>query len=196
MVKTMNSVCAKVLILIACTLAGMREYKNEVKMDRNETCGRPCHGLNETVRIWHVLTPTCIAFGVWLVIAMPTLLMRSRYKAVGIKSLVWVVGLLWVNLVASYAWYKENKVQGYVWAVHSGSQVLAEWKDLKKSNLLGSIHPWLTGAGIIGIAGFAWQNGPSVGLVPWGGLAHCGWVVHMTAVIGLEVFFGVCSLFI
>jgi hypothetical protein len=151
----------------------------------------PCAELQNSVNHSMVLFPLGIALIFLLVGAFPTLLSRSRYRVLGVRSCLWVLVELWVHLMISFIWFmiKEDRAQAYVWALHSSSHVLASWQPRKRVIPYPGLQSFASLVGGVCVSLFAWQFGPPVGLAAWNRRsdAQCGWAVHLTSVIGVEL---------
>ena len=205
-----SKVWIKIALVVACILAGGRNINNKSDKEENVsgsnsginynknnkssndfegTCGQPCSTLQREVGFIHVIMPLCIACVILTLIYLPTLFIRCRTQIAGIKSFVYVLVLIWLHLVISYLWFTSDRVQGYVWSIHAAGQILAVWNPGKGLLIMQRILLPLARLGAIGVALFAWQSGPPVGLVPWqaGGLDHCGWATQLQATLGVDV---------
>jgi hypothetical protein len=151
----------------------------------------PCAELQNSVSHGMVLIPIGISLFFFIIGALPTMFMRSRYRVWGVRNCLWVLIELWINLLISYIWFtlKEDKAQAYVWALHSSSHILASWNPRKGVIPYPGLQKIASLAGVGCVALFAWQFGPPVGLAAWHRKsdAQCGWAVHLTAVIGVEL---------
>ena len=151
----------------------------------------PCAELQKSVSHSVVLFPLGIALIFFIVGALPTLLSRSRYRVLGVRSCLWVLIELWVHLTISFLWFmlKGDRAQAYVWALHSSTHVLASWQPRKRVIPYPGLQSFASLAGCACVALFAWQFGPPVGLAAWNRRsdAQCGWAVHLTSVIGVEL---------
>ena len=149
----------------------------------------PCAELQNLVSHGMVLIPIGIALFFFIVGALPTMFLRSRYRVWGVRNCLWVLIELWIHLLISYIWFtlKEDRAQAYVWALHSSSHILASWQPRKGVMPYPGIQTLSSLAGVVCVALFAWQFGPPVGLAAWHRRsdAQCGWAVHLTAVIGV-----------
>ena len=151
----------------------------------------PCGELQNSVSHSMVLFPLGIALIFLVVGALPTLLSRSRYRVLGVRSCLWVLVELWIHLTISFLWFmlKGDRAQAYVWALHSSAHVLSSWQPRKRVIPYPGLQLFASLAGSACVALFAWQFGPSVGLAAWNRRidAQCGWAVHLTAVIGVDL---------
>ena len=168
---------------------GRPSSSNTTNPPNTTACQDPCTTLQHSVTHAMALSPLAIALLFFLAGALPVLLLRSRFRVHGVRSCLWVLVQLWVQLVCTYIWFAYDKVQAYVWALHAGSYVLATWQP--KQHIMP--HPGLQRlfslAGAWCVSLFAWQLGPPVGLAAWyrSSDALCGWKVHLTAVVGVEL---------
>ena len=151
----------------------------------------PCAELQDSVSHLMALIPLAIALMFFIVGALPTLLLRSRHRVLGVRSCLWVLIELWIHLLISYTWFmlKEDRAQAYVWALHAAAHVLASWRPRTRVIPYPGLQTLASLAGVGCVALFAWQFGPPVGLAAWNRRsdAQCGWAVHLTAVIGVEL---------
>lgn len=151
----------------------------------------PCAELQKSVSHTVVLFPLGIALIFFIVGSLPTLLSRSRYRVLGVRSCLWVLIELWVHLTISFLWFmlKEDRAQAYVWALHSSTHVLASWQPRKRVISFPTLQCLASMVGCTCVALFAWQLGPPVGLAAWNRRsdAQCGWAVHLTSIIGVEL---------
>lgn len=166
--------------------------------DSNESNGHtctlytdPCTELQSLVGYEMVLFPFGLALVFILVGALPTLLLKSRYRVFGVKSCIWVLIELWIHLLISFAWFISygDKAQAYVWALHSSTYILTSWQPKKSVINHPGLQKMASVTGAVCVALFAWHIGPPVGLAAWNRRsdAQCGWKVHLTAVAGVEV---------
>ena len=151
----------------------------------------PCIELQNLVSHAMVLMPLAIALISFIIGSLPTILLRSRYRVLGVRSCMWVLIELWIHLLISFAWFtlKGDRAQAYVWALHSSTYVLSSWHPRKHVMVHPGLQKMASLAGAAGVALFAWHFGPPVGLAAWNRRtdAQCGWAVHLTAVIGVEL---------
>jgi hypothetical protein len=214
----MNLVWTKLAVILACTMAGERdgdELKEftkglglgELNLSRwgvgagtplnvsasqhkadSQVCTSSCAGLESSVLLWHTVAPTPIALGAWLIASLPTLLMRSRWRAFGIRACLWQILLLWLNLIVSYSLFTRQKVWGYVWALHAAVHTLTAWAPPRRVLTMHASHRALSVLGVVALCVFAWQAGPPVGLISWrsGWASQCGLSAHLLAVLGVD----------
>jgi hypothetical protein len=158
----------------------------------SSSCNDPCADLNAAIQS-EILTiiPSGIALACSLLAILPTLVLKSKHKVLGIKSYLWVLLQLWVFLLITHFLYtqRKDKAQAYVWALHSSTHVLASWAPKKGAVKNATLHYIVTTLGAACVGLFAWQFGPSVGLAAWYSKrdALCGWSVHLVAVLGVEL---------
>jgi hypothetical protein len=208
----MNLVWTKLVVILASTLAGERDEGNvsawgvgglnlsqwgvlnasgqaERSADDESVCPSSCKGLDAHVALWHVVTPTLIAACVWLVASLPTVLLKSRRRALGVRACLWQLLLLWLNLTLAYALFFRQRVWGYVWAAHSTVHTLTAWVPSRRVLLVPWMHRWLMAFGVAVVCVFAWQVGPPVGLIAWRGgwQSQCGLSAHLMAVLGVDL---------
>lgn len=215
----MNLVWTKLAVILACTMAGerggdgLRELAQGLGLgelnvtgawgvkpvpnasasyhaDDAHVCPSSCAGLESNVLLWHAVAPTPIAALAWLVASLPTLLMRSRRRALGIRACLWQLLLLWFNMIVSYSLFTRQRVWGYVWAVHAAVHTLIAWAPSKRVLMMHTSHRGLMVLGVVAICIFAWQAGPPVGLIAWRGgwTSQCGLSAHLLAVLGVDLF--------
>lgn len=175
-------VLSRLSIIVSSSLA-------QDNLNRSEICSDPCAELQSSVNHGMVLTPLAIALLFYTVAALPVLLLRSRYRVHGVRSCLWVLIELWVHLVVTHALFNFDRAQAYVWALHASAYILSKWQPKRGVMPYPVLHTLTSLAGVWGIGLFAWQWGPSVGLAAWHSHsdAQCGWKVHLTSVIGVEV---------
>lgn len=157
-------------------------------IDMTEVCTAPCSILSARVSAQHLMTPFIVACTVWLLVALPTLALKGRKKVLGVRSCLWVLSLLWIQILIGYTLFGRERVWGYAWAVHSSTQALATWTPSRRSLAFQCAHPWLMILGVLYTASLAWQTGPPVGLISWssGKQSQCGWAAHLIAVLGVD----------
>ena len=179
-----RDVLCRLSVIISSSLA-----QNKLNGSDNGVCSNPCSELQSSVNHTMVLTPLGIALLFYTVAALPALLLRSRYKVHGVRSCLWVLIELWVHLIATHVLFHLDRAQAYVWALHASAHILCRWQPKKKVMPYPGLHLFASLAGVCGIGLFAWQWGPPVGLAAWHSHsdAQCGWKVHLTSVIGVEV---------
>jgi len=97
------------------------------------------------------------------------------------------IGAMWI----AYALLsiKGDRVLAYTWSIHAcgtGLVTFSPKKNIISHPLAFSGLPLLS---LLGICIYAWKLGPPVGVVPWanGDQAQCGWVVHLTSVLGSDL---------
>jgi hypothetical protein len=193
-----NGVWSTILVILACTLAGGRDFtslQEEEEDTPTATCSntsnsQPCSGLAKKIEVWHIVTPIYIAGAAWLIVAMPTLFLAGRHKARGIRDLLCTLALLWIHLIISYCifYFLEDIVLAYTWGVHSSAHALATWKPRRFVLICQAIQPWVAVLGVLCVAGFAKEVGAPVSLIPWqnGRQAQCGLRVHLLSIIGVD----------
>jgi len=186
-------ILSKLSIILSSTLAhnnNSGRWGNETL--NNSSCTDPCADLNQAISSEALtLVPTGIALVGSFIAVLPTLVLRSKTRVSGIKSYLWVLFQLWVNLLITHYLFTQRKdrAQAYVWALHSASHVLASWTPKKGIMKHAGLHFVSTTLGAVCVGLFAWQFGPAVGLAAWfrKGDALCGWSVHLVAVLGVEL---------
>jgi hypothetical protein len=205
----MNLVWSKLAVILACTMAGESDLRMwEVSgfnlsawgipvtpaappsshHDEN-VCASSCASVNLGVSLWHAVAPLSIGVCVWFVASLPTMLMRSQHRTRGVRACLWQLLLLWLNLILAYALFCRQRVWGYVWAIHSAAHTLTAWAPSRRVLLMPLCHRWLMVAGVAAVCAFAWQMGPSVGLISLrsGWQSQCGLSAHLMAVLGVDV---------
>lgn len=209
----MNLVWTKLAVILACTMAGergedgLREFAQGLGLgelnvtgwgvnastprhaDDTHVCPSSCAGLESSVLLWHAVAPTPIAAVAWFVASLPTLLLRSRWKAFGIRACLWQLLLLWLHLIVSYSLFTRQRVWGYVWALHAAVHTLTAWAPPRRVLVMHASHRALVALGVIALCVFAWQAGPPVGLITWRGgwTSQCGLSAHLLAVLGVDL---------
>lgn len=214
----MNLVWAKLAVIIACTMAGERSATGarefalglglgELNLSQwghwgvpnashsgshhtnDNVCPSSCGALEASVLLWHALAPTPIAASAWLVASLPTLLLRSRRRALGVRACLWQLMLLWLNLVVAYSLFTRQRVWGYVWAMHAAAHTLTAWAPQRRVLVMQTSHSALMVLGVMAVCLFAWQVGPPVGLIAWRGgwTSQCGLSAHLLAVLGVDL---------
>lgn len=167
----------------------LSQLSQQSQQSQPSSCQDPCAELQHVTHTV-VLLPLGIALMFFLVGALPVLLFRSRYRVHGVRSCLWVLVGLWLQLVVTFAWFSVDRAQAYAWALHASTYVLASWRP--RDGVMP--HPGLQRAvclaGAWCVSLFAWQFGPPIGLAAWyrSSDALCGWKVHLTAVVGVELF--------
>ena len=183
----MRDVLPRLSIIISSSLARHENSPNIPNPNQTEVCSNSCAELQASVNHGMVLIPLGIALLSLTMAALPVILLRSRCRVYGVRSVLWVLIELWVQLIITHALFNFDRAQAYVWALHSSAHILSHWP--KK----GMPYPGLqtvaslAGVGCVGL--FAWQWGPPVGLAAWqrNSDAQCGWKVHLTGVVGVGV---------
>jgi hypothetical protein len=210
----MNLVWAKLLVILACTLAGERdnnEFKEfakhfglagintsqwgvpynstaDTRNHEDNVCLSSCSALESKVLLWHMVAPTPIAGCAWLVASFPTLLFRSRQRTLGVRACLWQLLLLWLSLVIAYAIFAHHRVLGYVWAVHASVHALSAWAPPRRVVVMPTSHRVTTFIGVLAVCGFAWHCGPPVGIIAWQGgwTSQCGLSSQFMAIMGVD----------
>lgn len=169
--------------------AHVNTTNNTTDSPNTTTCHDPCSTLQHSVTHVMALTPFGIALVFFIAAALPVVLLRSRFRVHGVRSCLWVLVELWVQLICTYAWFLHDRAQAYVWGLHAAAHILTAWQPRR------GVMPYpglqrvtsLAGAWCVGL--FAWQLGPPVGLAAWyrSSDALCGWRMHLTAILGVEV---------
>jgi hypothetical protein len=195
----MNIVWAKLAVILACTLAGDRgafEFAHwgvsapvNAPPEDDGVCHSSCVALDLSVSLTHAVAPTPIAATAWLLAALPTLLMRSRRRTMGVRACLWQLLMLWLNLVIAYSLFTRQRVWGYVWALHATVHTLTAWAPHRRVLVLHGSHRVMTLAGVAAVCCFAWRMGPPVGLIAWRGgwPSQCGLTAHLLAVLGVDL---------
>jgi hypothetical protein len=168
-----------------------RNETNVTNANNYGSCSDPCAELQSLVNHAMLLIPFGITLLFFIVGALPVLFLRSRHRVYGVRSCLWVLIELWVHLLISYSWFtfKGDRAQAYVWVLHASAYILATWQPKKGIMQYPGLQKAVSLAGIGGLGLFAWQLGPPVGLAAWyrRSDAQCGWAVHLTAIIGVEL---------
>ena len=223
----MNLVWPKLAVILACTLAGERgsEEMNEFAKafgleslgelnltqwvaanasssdshhaDDSRVCPSSCGAVESNVMLWHTVAPTPIAACAWFIASLPTLVLRSRQRTMGIRACLWQLLLLWLNLVIAYFLFARQRVWGYVWAVHAAVHTLVAWAPSQRVIVMHASYRGLVLLGVAVLCVFAWQAGPPVGLISWRGgwTSQCGLSAHLLAVLGVDFVGGVLTPF-
>ena len=210
----MNLVWAKLLVILACTLAGDRNSRGIGEFAKgwglgefnssqwvvsnasntashhsdNNVCPSSCAALESSVLLWHTVAPTPIAACAWLIASLPTLLMRSRQRTLGVRTCLWQLVLLWLSVMIAYALFTRQRVLGYVWAIHAAVHTLSAWAPPRHVVVMPTSHRVITFIGVLAVCGFAWQVGPPVGIIAWQGgwTSQCGLSAQFMAVLGVD----------
>ena len=205
----MNLVWSKLAVIFSCTMAGESDLRAwevngfnlsawgipvsstappRIHYDEN-VCPSSCASINLSVSLWHAVAPLSIGVCIWFVASLPTIIMLSRQRTRGVRACLWQLLLFWLNLILSYFLFTRQRVWGYVWAVHSAAHTLTAWAPSRRVLLMPLSHRWLMVAGVAAVCAFAWQVGPSVGLISWrsGWQSQCGLAAHLMAVLGVDV---------
>ena len=218
--RVMNLVWVKLVVILACTMAGGREAAGArelvggwgleefnlsswlvggnawpagptvvIPAADDNVCPSSCGAVESSVLLSHVIAPNSIAVITWLIASLPTLLMRSRRKALGVRTCLWQLVLLWLSLLVAYALFKRQRVWGYVWAVHASAHALTAWAPPRRVLVVPFSHRALMLLGVTAVCVFAWQAGPPVGLIAWRGgwTNQCGLTAHFLAVLGVDL---------
>jgi hypothetical protein len=152
---------------------GRPSSSNTTNPSNTTACQDPCTTLQHSVTHAMALSPLAIALLFFLAGALPVLLLRSRFRVHGVRSCLWVLVELWVQLICTYICFAYDKAQAYVWALHAGSYVLATWQP--KQHIMP--HPGLQRlfslAGDWCVSLFAWQLGLSGSLPGTGAATRC-----------------------
>jgi len=213
----MNLVWTKLAVIFACTMAGERGwtgveevagfwglgglnftqwgvYGPSLPESRNnhthdsEVCPSSCAALESSVVLWHAVMPTPIAAVAWLVASLPTLCMRGRHQALGIRACLWQLVVLGLNLQIAFSLFGREHVLGYVWAVHGAVNTLTAWSPPRRVLVMHASHRAMSLLGVTALCIFAWQAAPPVGLIAWRGgwTSQCGLSAHLMAVLGVD----------
>lgn len=155
----------------------------------SSTCHDPCATLQHSVTHLMALAPFGVALVFFVAAALPVVLLRSRFRVHGVRSCLWVLVELWVQLICTYAWFVHDRAQAYVWALHSAAYILAAWQPRRGVMPYPALQRLTSLAGAWCVGLFAWQLGPPVGLAAWHRSvdALCGWRMHLTSVVGVEL---------
>lgn len=194
--QTGVSVCYKILLIVACTLAGARVERLEARSDE-ESCHAPCSALQAAVRIYDVLVPFCISTICWWLMATAALVLRIRHKAYAMRALLWPIIFICVSLWIAYALFsiRQDRPLAYAWSLHASVTGLIAFtpsKSLVAQPFLYAASPLVC---LACLCAYAREYGPPVGIAPWasGQQAQCGWMVHLIAVIGADLLAWVMS---
>ena len=194
--STNSLILHKLSIIISSTLAHNNSGRwldggySSSNNTNSSTCTDPCAELNKAIQSEILaIVPSAIAITCSLVAVLPTLVLKSKHKILGIKSYLLVLFQLWVHLLLAHFLYSKDKAQAYVWALHSTSHVLTSWTPKRGILRFPGLHYICTNLGSMCVSLYAWQLGPPVGLAAWysKGDALCGWSVHLVAVLGVEL---------
>jgi hypothetical protein len=138
-----------------------------------------------------VLAPFAIALISFIVGSLPTVFLRSRYRVFGVRSCIWVLIELWIHLSIAFSWFilDENRAQAYAWALHSSTYILSSWQPRKNVIVHCGLQRIVSSVGAACVVLFAWHFGPPIGIAAWDrhSDAQCGWIVHLTAVMGVDL---------
>lgn len=181
-------VLPRLSIIFSSSLARHNILYEPTVLNRTEACSNPCAELQASVNHGMVLMPLGIALLFFVMAALPVVLFRSRYRVYGVRSCLWVLIELWVQLILTHVLFTVDKAQAYVWALHASAHILSHWQP-KKGMPYPGLQTVASMAGVWCVGLFAWQWGPPVGLAAWQSKsdAQCGWKVHLTSVVGVEV---------
>ncbi len=155
----------------------------------DNVCPSSCRAVEQRISVLHAVAPTPIAAVVWLVASLPTFVVRSRRKTLGIRACLWQLLALWLNLVIAHLLFSRQRVWGYAWAIHSAVHTLTAWAPSRRVLVTHSCHRVLTVFGILAVCIYAWQVGPQVGIISWRGgwVSQCGLSAHLLAVLGVDL---------
>lgn len=192
----MGLVLPRLSVIVSSSLAQTLPGVPNRTVDHEGTCANllnPCTELHDSVNHTMVLVPFGIALLFFTVGALPVMLLRCRHRVLGVRSCLWVLIELWVHLMATHIMFRFDRAQAYVWALHAAVHVLASWQPRRGVMPYPGLQRAVSLAGVCAVAVYAWQYGPPVGLAAWYSRtdAQCGWKVHLTAVIGMELIGGV-----
>ena len=183
-------ILSRISVILSSSLAQHQEvWDQPTNQTTNHSCQDPCATLQHSVTPWMALGPIGVALLFCVAGALPVLLCRSRYRVHGVRSCLWVLVALWVQLVLTCVWFSYDRAQAYVWALHGASFTLASWQTKKGVLQHATLHYLTRLAGVWAVGFFAWQLGPPVGLAAWytSSDALCGWKVHLVGVLGVEL---------
>jgi hypothetical protein len=145
-----------------------------------------CYILNELVTPQQLVGPWVVTLGVFGVLCMPTLLLRSKRKEEGLRlvaqNLILFLGLLMCSTVVT-----DHPVVCYTIGIHSCVRFFTQL-DVSPA-LVGGIGWWsLRYAAVAGMLGAALSFGPSVSVVRWpstpqGGALQCAYLSHLVGCI-------------
>lgn len=201
------SVCYRILLIVACTLAGGSSSAFErpsnvtnatnttmttvVSDNDSSTCHVPCALLQKQVEVSHIAYPFLISSTSWAFMTFGSVLFKTKHRSLVVRALFWPIKFLCISIWIAYVilYFKKDKVMAYSWSLHSSGISMLSFSP--KRAIVGNrvvyvLTPLIC---VVSICLYAWRRGPPVGIAPWisGDQAQCGWMVHLVAVLGSDL---------
>jgi hypothetical protein len=188
------------LVVFACTLAGGFNHPTTTIIDKknhthppnttahnNGTCGlgtrwMECRELDRTITPMHLTVPWILTLATIVVLSMPTVLLRSRHKELGLRvfagNLLQCLGLL---LASSFA--TDHPSICFTLTIHSCVRLLAQLQITP----VGGASWWsLRFLAIFAILALEVCTGPAVSVVRWQDTSPpltCAYLAHLIGCI-------------
>ena len=181
------------LVVLACTLAGglNRLHHNTTPLV-NATCGVgthwvECRELDESITPVHLMVPWIFTLGTIVVLSMPTVLLRSRHKEIGLRvfagNLLQCLGLL---LASSFA--TDHPSLCFSLTLHSCIRLLAQ---LQVTDVGGATWWAMRYVAISSLLCMEVCAGPAISVVRWldtpSSTLSCAYLAHLIGCIVPEL---------
>lgn len=175
------------LVVLVSTLAGGIERLQDVSPWADGMCGKgdswaDCEVLDALIRPEHMLIPWCLTLGGIVVLGMPTLLLRSRYKEAGLRILAWTF-LQSLSLVLCSLFVTDHPSLNFTLTLHSCVRLLVR---MRVSDSLVGGRWWWRMRYLLVVQLLAWEalTGPAVSIVRWpatpkGSALPCAYFAHL-----------------
>jgi hypothetical protein len=184
-----------VLVVLASTLAGgIQRVPPDDDDDAgagNASCGlgtrwQECHVLDERIRPPHLVVPWCITLCTVVILSMPTVLLRSRFKERGLRTFA---GNLFqcLGLLLCSSFLSDHPSICFALTIHSSVRLLVQMEV--SDALLGGCVWWgLRYVSVLAILFLQVTLGPSLSVVRWpttpaGTALPCAYLAHLAGCI-------------
>jgi hypothetical protein len=188
------SVGYRILLIVACTLAGGKRGEPDSAFEQNSsnfTCSAGCASLQRQVNTGHVVFPFVISFCFWAFMTVLSVLFKAKHRSLVVRALFWPVNFLCLSLWIAYyiLHFHQDKVMAYAWSLHASGIGMLSFSPKKIIVRYRTIYHGTPVVCSVCICLYAWSRGPPVGIAPWigGNQAQCGWMVHLVAVLGSDL---------
>jgi hypothetical protein len=182
------------LVVLTSTLAGgipRSENESSKQAQGNPTCGQgtrwiECHVLDEHIHATHLMMPWVITLCSMMILSMPTLLLRSRLKEKGLRTiagnLFYCLGLLLCSFFVS-----DHPAICLALTMHSCLRLLIRM-DTSDAMLGGGLWWSLRYVSAVGILLLQVFVVPSLSVVRWpstlkGSAIECAYLAHLAGCI-------------
>ena len=181
-----------VFVVLASTLAGGIQ-QNSSGADAttlgagNASCGlgtrwHECHVLDEHIRPLHLIIPWCITLCTVVILSMPTVLLRSRFKERGLRTFA---GNLFqcLGLLLCSSFLSDHPSICFALSIHSSVRLLVQMEV--SDALLGGGAWWgLRYVSVLAILVLQVTLGPSLSVIRWPTTPHgtalpCAYLAHL-----------------